>query len=176
MHVRVLPYDSSWPQRFDLERERVASALGDIVIALHHIGSTAVPGIRAKPIIDLLLEVTDQAELDRCSSRMESLGYEAKGEFGIPGRRYFRRNDANGERTHQVHAFAFGSGEVLRHLAFRDYLIANPEIAESYGDLKQRLAASFPNDIEGYSNGKDRFMKEHEAKALLWRARQPSGH
>ena len=170
MLVRVVPYDSSWSHRFDLERDRVASALGDIVVALHHIGSTAVPGIRAKPIIDILLEVTDQAELDRRSSRMESLGYEAKGEFGIPGRRYFRRNDAKGIRTHQVHAFAFGSGEALRHLAFRDYLIAHPRIAESYGDLKQQLAAQFPHDIEAYSNGKDGFVKEHEAKALLWRA------
>ena len=153
MLVRVVPYDPSWLHRFDLERDRVANALGDIVVALHHIGST-----------------TDQAERDRRSPRIESLGYEAKGEFGIPGRRYFRRDDANGIRTHQVHAFAFDSGEVLRHLAFRDYLIANPQVAESYGDLKEQLAARFPHDIEAYSHGKDGFVKEHEAKALLWRA------
>lgn len=138
--------------------------------ALHHIGSTAVPGIPAKPIVDILLEVSDLAELDRRASRMESLGYEAKGEFGIPGRRYFRRDDQHGVRTHQVHAFAVGSEDAVRHLAFRDYMIAHPQIAQSYGDLKLQLARRFPSDIEAYMDGKDGFVKEHQAKALLWRA------
>ena len=88
---------------------------------LHHIGSTAIPGIFAKPIIDLLLEVGNIGELDDRSSFMGELGYEAMGEFGIPGRRYDRKNNASGIRTHQVHAYESGSPEVERHIAFRDY-------------------------------------------------------
>jgi GrpB-like predicted nucleotidyltransferase (UPF0157 family) len=170
MIVRVVPHDPNWSGLFGIECGRIADALGDIVAALHHIGSTAVPGIPAKPIIDMLLEVSDLGELDRRAPRMESLGYEAKGEFGIPGRRYFRRDDEHRVRTHQMHAFHFGSEDVVRHLAFRDYMIAHPQIAQSYGDLKRQLAARFPSDIEAYMDGKDAFVKEHQAKALSWRA------
>jgi GrpB-like predicted nucleotidyltransferase (UPF0157 family) len=170
MIVRVVPHDPNWSGLFGIECGRIADALGDIVAALHHIGSTAVPGIPAKPIIDMLLEVSDLGELDRRAPRMESLGYEAKGEFGIPGRRYFRRDDEHRVRTHQMHAFHFGSEDVVRHLAFRDYMIAHPQIAQSYGDLKRQLAARFPSDMEAYMDGKDAFVKEHQAKALSWRA------
>ena len=170
MIVRVVPHDPDWPYLFALERDRIKLTLGDLVVALHHIGSTAVPRIPAKPIIDILLEVSDLAELDRRSSRMETLGYEAKGEFGIPGRRYFRCDNERGLRTHQVHAFRFGTEDVVRHLAFRDYMIAHPQISQAYGELKQRLAARFPNDMGTYSSGKHDFVKQHETKALAWRA------
>ena len=170
MIVRVVPHDPDWHCHFALERDRIKLALGDVVVALHHIGSTAVPRVPAKPIIDILLEVSDLAELDRRSSHMGTLGYEAKGEFGIPGRRYFRCDNEQGCRTHQVHAFRFGTEDVVRHLAFRDYLIAHPRISRAYGELKQRLAARFPNDTGAYSGGKDDFVKQHETKALAWRA------
>ncbi len=104
------------------------------------------------------------------AARMESLGYEAKGEFGIPGRRYFRRGNAVGVRTHQVHAFDVSSAQADRHLAFRDYLKSHPEVARAYGELKRRLAARFPNDIDGYMEGKDSFAKQYEAEGLAWRA------
>src|SRR5262245_57477550 len=171
MIIRVVPHDSDWSHQFELERGRIEAALGELVVALHHIGSTAVPGLLAKPIIDILLEASDLVELDQRTRDVEALGYEAKGEFGIVGRRYFRRDDERGVRTHQVHAFALGNEHTVRHLAFRDYMIAHPEIARMYGALKERLAAHHPNDIGAYSEGKDRFVKEHEAKALLWRAR-----
>jgi GrpB-like predicted nucleotidyltransferase (UPF0157 family) len=174
MIVRVVPHDFGWARSFELERGRIERALGDVVVLLHHIGSTAVPGICAKPIIDILLEASDLADLDRRAPDMEALGYEPKGEFGIPGRRYFRRDDEQGVRTHQVHAFAAGNENIIRHLAFRDYLIAHPQIAQEYGVLKERLAARFPDDIDAYSSGKDGFVKEHQAKALLWRANRPT--
>jgi GrpB-like predicted nucleotidyltransferase (UPF0157 family) len=101
---------------------------------------------------------------------MEWLGYEAKGEFGIAGRRYFRRDDERGVRTHQVHAFAIGSEDIVRHLAFRDYIIAHPQIARLYGELKRQLAERHPNDSGAYSEAKDVFVKEHQSKALLWHA------
>jgi GrpB-like predicted nucleotidyltransferase (UPF0157 family) len=101
---------------------------------------------------------------------MEALGYEAKGEFGIPRRRYFRRDDAAGIRTHQVHAFVAEDEHLHRHLAFRDYMIAHLPIARSYGELKERLARQFPNDMGAYVDGKDHFVKHHEAEALRWQA------
>lgn len=168
MIVRVVPHDPAWSRYFELERGRIEAVLGQVVVALHHIGSTAVPGLWAKPIIDILLEVTGLAELDRRTHDVEALGYEAKGEFGIAGRRYFRRDDEQGVRTHQIHAFAIGNVDIVRHLAFRDYMIAHPEIAKTYGDLKRRLAVDHPNDIGAYSAGKDSFVKEHQAMALSW--------
>ena len=169
MRVRVLPHDPAWKRAFDAEADAIARALGDLVAAVHHIGSTAIPGIPAKPIIDILLEVGDIARLDENPSALERLGYEALGEFGIPGRRYFRKDDAAGERTHQIHAFQTGSPETARHHAFRDYMIAHPESARAYGELKQRIALQHPNDIQAYMDGKDAFIREHQAKALVWR-------
>lgn len=104
--------------------------------------------------------------LDSKRSAMEQLGYEAMGEFGIPGRRYFRKDDASGIRTHHVHAFQSGSPEIERHLVFRDYMIAHPEAAQAYSLLKQRLAQEYPGDKEAYMDGKDPFIKEHLAQAI----------
>jgi GrpB-like predicted nucleotidyltransferase (UPF0157 family) len=144
--------------------------LGDVVVAIHHIGSTAIAGLPAKPIIDVLLEVKDIERLDRDTPRLEALGYEAKGEFGIPGRRYFRKDDARGIRTHHVHAFKAGNAHIARHLAFRDYMRAHPDEAQTYGALKQRLTHEHPHDSEAYIDGKDAFIKEQERRALAWRS------
>jgi GrpB-like predicted nucleotidyltransferase (UPF0157 family) len=151
-----------------VEAARIRSALGDLVVAVHHIGSTAIPGICAKPIIDILLEVDDIQMLEARSSELGDLGYEAKGEFGIPGRRYFRKESLAGVRTHHVHAFGSSAAAIERHLAFRDYMIAHPVIAQSYSSLKQRLAAAHADDLEVYMDGKDSFIKEHETKAIVW--------
>lgn len=137
--VEVVPHDPQWHDAFEAEAKRVGTALAENSVAIHHIGSTAIPNIHAKPVIDLLVEVRDLAKLDRQSSAMESLGYEVMGEFGIPGRRYFRKDDEEAIRTHQIHAFESSSREVERHLAFRDYLIANPEDAQEYSELKRKL-------------------------------------
>jgi GrpB-like predicted nucleotidyltransferase (UPF0157 family) len=169
MKVHVAPYDPSWPAKFTSEAECIRAALGSMAVAVHHIGSTAIPGIFAKPIIDMLLEVEDIQAFDALSSALTELGYEAKGEFGIPGRRYFRKESTEGMRTHQIHAFEKGSPASERHLAFRDYMIGQPAIAQSYSLLKQQLAASHPDDIEAYMDGKDSFVKEHEAKAITWK-------
>jgi GrpB-like predicted nucleotidyltransferase (UPF0157 family) len=170
--IRVLPYDHRWPELFEVEAGGLVRALGNVVVRLHHIGSTAIPSISAKPIIDILMELADLSALDRRTAEFEGLGYEAMGESGIPGRRYFRRNNASGVRTHQIHAFALGSPEVARHLAFRDYMIAHPDVARLYGDLKQRLAEQYADDTSAYMDGKDAFVKYHEARALEWRAQE----
>jgi GrpB-like predicted nucleotidyltransferase (UPF0157 family) len=142
--------------------------MGSNLMEIHHIGSTAIPGIHAKPIIDMLAVASDLATVDAGTAQMESLGYEVMGEFGIAGRRYFRRDNTAGERTHQVHTFQRGSPHIQRHLAFRDFLRAHMAIADQYAELKQRLAGAHPTDMEAYMDGKDGFVKEMEARALSW--------
>ena len=166
--VQVLPWQTTWPVAFEMEASQLAPVLRELGGTLHHIGSTSVPGLAAKPIIDLLLEVPDLAALDRRSDALVALGWEAKGEFGLPGRRYFRKADAQGHRTHHLHAFEAGSAEARRHLAFRDYLIAHPAVASAYGALKRTLAVAHPQDMEAYMDGKNSFIKDHEARALRW--------
>ncbi|KRG70960.1 GrpB family protein [Pseudoxanthomonas dokdonensis] len=166
--IRVVPHDPDWAAQYQAEARQVTAAVGAPLIALHHIGSTSVAGLAAKPIIDMLLEVTSLDALDRVTPAIEHLGYEAMGEFGISGRRYFRRDDAQGIRSHQIHAFAADTANVRRHLAFRDYLRAHRAVADQYGLLKQQLAQQHPADLGAYNDGKDSFVKEHERIALRW--------
>jgi len=161
----MVPHDPNWRQEFRQEAGRISAAAGSNAVAVHHVGSTAIPGIYAKPVIDLLLVIQDLAALDEKQLEMEALGYEARGEYGIAGRRFFRRDDKHGDRTHQVHAFEDGSPQIARHLAFRDYMIAHPETAQEYSDLKRELAAKHPEDIEAYMDGKDEFIQEVDKRA-----------
>ena len=170
--VEVVPHDPRWRNAFEAEAKHIAAALGENVVAVHHIGSTAISNIYAKPVVDLLVEVRDITEVDGRSSAMESLGYEVKGEFGIPGRRYFRKDNRGGIRTHQIHAFGTGSAEAERHLAFRDYMIAHPGDAQEYSELKMKLAEEHPQSMDGYMDGKDGFIKEIDRRAARWRTSQ----
>jgi GrpB-like predicted nucleotidyltransferase (UPF0157 family) len=162
--IAIVEYDASWPGLFEAERELLHQTLGDVVVDVHHVGSTAVPGLAAKPIIDILVEVTNVEALDGLNREMEAIGYKPKGEFGIPGRRYFQKG--GDERTHHIHAFARGDFNVTRHIAFRDYLRANPQIAREYGELKRRVAETCDNDIDRYCDGKDAYVKRIEAIAV----------
>jgi GrpB-like predicted nucleotidyltransferase (UPF0157 family) len=169
-NVEVVPHDPRWRDAFAAEATHIGAALGGNVVAIHHVGSTAIPGIYAKPIIDLLIEVADIARVDARGPAMQALGYEVMGEYGIPGRRYFRKNSQEGARTHHVHAFQAGSPDVARHLAFRDYMIAHPGDAQRYSDLKRKLAAEHPRNSEAYMDGKDGFIQEMDRTAARWRA------
>ena len=166
--VVVVPYDPRWPLEFECASSEVSVAMGAVVMAVHHIGSTSIPGLLAKPVIDMLAEVSDLSAVDQQATVMAGLGYEVMGEFGITGRRYFRRNDAQGRRTHQIHAFVAGCFHVIRHLAFRDYLRAHPTPTRQYGELKRRLAEAHPHDVEAYMDGKDAFVKHIELQAIAW--------
>ena len=170
MKIVLVAHDPSWLRKFESEASSIRTALGTEVIDIHHIGSTSIPGIAAKPIIDMLLEVTSVEKLGENTSVLEALGYEAKGEFGIPGRRYFRKDDAAGVRQFQVHAFAADSGQVNRHLAFRDYLRSHPAVAEEYSQLKRELAMQYPSDMEAYTDAKTPFIREVERLALAQRS------
>ncbi|MGC3971454.1 MAG: GrpB family protein [Pirellulales bacterium] len=175
MVVAVVPHDPRWAEMFAVEAGRVAAALGVDVAAVHHIGSTAIPGIYAKPILDLLVEAADLDEVDRRAGAMEALGYETMGEFGIAGRRYFRKDDAAGVRTHHVHLFLSGSPQVERHLAFRDFLRRRDDWAQKYSELKRRLAAEHRDDAERYMDGKHELIQEIDRQAARWRTRFLAG-
>ncbi len=166
MHVRVVPYTSAWVEQFEQEAAHIRQVLGDELVEIHHIGSTSVPGLQAKPIIDMLPLVRSIERVDGYNSAMQALGYEAMGELGIPGRRYFRKG--GDDRTHQAHVFQVGDPNIERHLAFREYLRVHADVAAHYGALKAELAQQFPEDIQGYMDGKDAFIKETERAALLW--------
>ena len=170
MNIVVVEYDPSWPARFSEESSTLKDLLGHHVIKIHHIGSTSVPGLRAKPVIDILMEVPDIKQLDRCNMLLEEIGYEVMGEYGIPGRRYFRKG--GNKRTRHIHAFQTGDPNLIRHLAFREYLIHHKQIAREYGELKSRIALMCANDIGNYSDLKDPFIQLHEKKAVDWYTRQ----
>jgi GrpB-like predicted nucleotidyltransferase (UPF0157 family) len=172
--VVVVPFEPHWVESFSHARDEAAVAIGPTLTAFHHIGSTSIPGIYAKPIIDMLAVVSDPGALDQRAPEMKSIGYAPMGEFGIPGRRYFRRDDSTGTRTHQIHAFQVGSPHIERHLAFRDFMRAHPAVATQYSELKRRLAAAHPHDIEAYMDGKDAFIEQVETRALVWVAAEYS--
>lgn len=171
-NIVIVPYNPLWPDLFWREADKIAVVFGRELVDIHHIGSTFVPGLSAKPIIDMMPVVRDVNDVDSFNPAMERLGYEPRGENGIPGRRYFcKGGDEN--RTHHVHIFGFENLEVARHLDFRDYLLAHPAEARHYADLKIMLAKQFPHDIESYMDGKDAFIKTIIQKARTWRLAQP---
>ena len=165
--VKVVPHDPNSSKLFKLEADKIAVILGQEVIAVHHIGSTAIPNISAKPLIDILVEVHDIEKIDEFDEEMIKLSYQPQGEFGIPRRRFFIKGD-DSTRTHHVHIFQTGDSEIERHLSFRDYMMAHPEEAQAYSRLKEELARRFPEDIESYMEGKDGFIKEIDRKAKAW--------
>jgi len=168
--IRVVPYDPAWPERFAAERDLLAPVFAPLDPVIHHIGSTAVPGLAAKPIIDVMIEVRAIEEVDGLDPEMRAAGFTPMGEFGIPGRRYFLHGlGPEEERSGQVHVFAAGAEDVNRHLVFRDYLIDHPGEAEAYGRLKTALARRHPDDIQAYMAGKDGFIKERQRRALRWK-------
>lgn len=168
--MNVIDYCPDWPVEYEKETAALRKALGEILVRVHHIGSTAVPGLAAKPVIDMLLEVTDLDALDALNASMRSLGYEPRGEFGIPGRRYFPKGgDA---RTHHVHAFAAGATQVLEHLAFRDYLRSHPKEIEAYGAVKRAASEAHRTDPKGYVAYKSAHVSALLNRALEWKQQQ----
>lgn len=167
--VEVTPYQEEWKQLFENENECLKNIFHSINVDIHHIGSTSVPGLSAKPIIDILLSADKLAYIDQATAQIVTAGYEAKGENGIPGRRYFQKSDKNGIRKVHLHAFEKDSHELHRHLVFRDYLIEHPEEAKKYAAIKEKAAKKYEYDIESYIAEKSPLVKELEQKALQWR-------
>jgi len=164
--VEVCPYNEKWALMFSEEAKKLQQIFKTEMIDIHHIGSTSVPQLKAKPILDIMPVVKDINIVDKYNGDMRSIGYEPKGENGIPERRYFEKGGDN--RSHHVHIYQIGNDEIKRHLAFRDYLREHPVEKKNYGEVKVKLAKQFPYDIKSYINGKDHLIKEIEAKSLNW--------
>jgi len=162
--VRVVPYDPAWRTLFDAEIARIApfAAAHEILIRLEHTGSTAVPGLAAKPILDILAGYDGDGERTRAIRALETAGYTYRGEQGIPGRDFFRRGE---KRQYHVHLTRVGSAFWDDHLTFRDHLRATPTAAEAYAELKLDLAARYPTERELYIEGKTEFVRETLARA-----------
>lgn len=164
--IEVAAPNPAWPRQYDVEAQLLRLVFGSELVAVHHVGSTAISGIYAKPIIDTMLVVCDIEAVASFNPVLESLGYKAWGENGIAGRRYFTRGTTL--RTHQIHAYQVGNPEIRRHLAFRDYLRAHPDKALVYSDHKRAVARQYPYDIYAYMDGKDALVKQLLAEALAW--------
>lgn len=162
--VEVLDYQTEWPLLFEKEKKILHQLFQENSHVVFHIGSTAVLGLAEKPIIDLMPVVYNMHQADTLNEEMEQLGYVVKGENGLPGRRYFEKG--GDYRTHHVHLFQIGNQEIIRHLAFRDYLRAHPKEAQRYGQLKKESALQYPNDIAAYIESKMTVVKEIEQLAL----------
>jgi GrpB-like predicted nucleotidyltransferase (UPF0157 family) len=170
---RLVPHDSQWKAHFAAQADRLRQCLGAVVVDIHHIGGTAIPDTHTKPVIDIALEVTSLAELDTFRAQIEAHGYEARGEHGIPGRRYFKKHaDTSGPGFH-VHAFAHGSEHVTRHIQFRDFLLHRPDIAQQYSALKTSLTTPDGTLVPDYTERKDAFVSRIVGLAARHASKDP---
>jgi GrpB-like predicted nucleotidyltransferase (UPF0157 family) len=166
MKVTIVEYRSEWRNMFENEKEVLKKALGEIPVQIEHIGSTAVVGLAAKPIIDMMIGLEDFSVADEFVPKITTLGYEyfKKYEDEMPYRRYFAKNQ-NGVRTHQIHMVEIGEEFWERHLLFRDYLRQNPEVLNKYAELKKQLAEQDWADVNEYADAKTEFIRSNENKA-----------
>lgn len=160
--VEIVKPNNQWPELFQAEAAKIKEALSPIFIDIHHIGSTAIPGLPAKPIIDIVPVVTNITKLKDCQKALENIGYDVHGEFGMPCRCFCTKGEP---RTFQLHIFEEGSAEIDRHLHFVNFLKSHPEKIKAYGDLKQQLAKEYPDDIQRYCEGKSEFVLDIDSQS-----------
>jgi GrpB-like predicted nucleotidyltransferase (UPF0157 family) len=174
MKVKIHPYDPNWPLLFELEKERLSMALGQHAISIQQIGSTSVPGLGAKPIIDILIAVASLELADRsCIQPVVNLGYEYVPEFEreTPQRRYFRKANTDGVRTHHIHMVVINSDWWVDHLLFRDYLRADGNARRAYEAHKRMLAEREWNTSNEYAEAKTGFISQMMVEAREWKQR-----
>lgn len=155
--VQISQYDASWPRLYAQEASRIRAAMGRLLLDIQHVGSTSIPGMQAKPIIDIAIAVSSFEESVVCVPDVEALGYTYRGEYGIPRRHYFVKGNP---RTHHLHIVENGSREWQTHLLFRNTLRADATLLRRYAELKQRLAREFSKDRQAYQDGKREFISE----------------
>lgn len=161
--MEVVEYDPAWPERFRALADRAASKLGDVALAIEHVGSTSVPGLDAKPVVDLDVVVRPE-DVERAIEQLAALGYVHRGELGIPGRHAFR--PPPGEPRHHLYLCVTGSDGLRDHLHFRDHLRAHPDAAAEYAALKRRLAQQHRGDREAYQRAKSAFIDSLTQRAI----------
>ncbi|SHS15202.1 dephospho-CoA kinase [Mycobacteroides abscessus subsp. abscessus] len=165
--TNIVPWSEEWASEFEKEAGLLKQIFQDNVIDIHHIGSTSIKTIGyAKPIIDILIAVHDISRVDRLNTSMLELGYEAKGENGIPGRRFFQKGGDH--RTHHVHVFQEGDNQINFHLDFKRYLLQHPKQAARYKQKKLELANQYPDAHHRYQEGKQVLVSELAQLATQW--------
>ena len=163
--VAIVEYDPAWPDRYEAMRARLGAALGPVAVRIDHVGSTAVPGMPAKPIIDIEVSVPDVADADSFRDAIEAQGFASR--MIEPGHHYFRPPPGL-PRDYQVHVCTIGSDWEWRHLLFRDYLRAHPGTAAEYAALKRDLATRHTLDRIAYNDAKGPFIEAVVDKAAKW--------
>lgn len=154
--IRIAPYDPEWPRVYAAERQRLAAAVSRLFLDIQHVGSTAVPGLAAKPIIDIAAAVRDFDEAAACVAPIVALGYTYHGENGIARRHYFVGGSPTLFHLHVLEARGLDWHE---HLLFRDYLCDHPEAVAEYARLKRDLAQRYAGDRAGYTDAKAPFIR-----------------
>ena len=149
-HVVVVPYDPQWPQAFQKIATELRAALGTYAVGIEHVGSTSVPGLAAKPVIDIDVVIADYSVFPAVRERLQAIGYVHEGDLGIVGREAFRYADKPHLQTHHLYVCPQDSEALRSHLVFRAYLRAHPEAVEWYGRIKQEAARLYQYDIDGY--------------------------
>lgn len=156
--VIVVPYSEAWPRDFEEIALRIRAALSGLLLRIEHVGSTSVPGLSAKPIIDIDAVIGDQSALGDVVSALEKIGYRYEGDLGIAGREAFKYEGEDPLPKHHLYVCPRDSAELKRHIAFRDYLLSHPGAAEEYGRIKEEGAALYPYDIDKYIGFKAPFI------------------
>ena len=154
--ITVVDYDPAWPSQFETLGSIISSAVGDIAIAVEHVGSTSVPGPAAKPIIDIDVVVASTADVSVAIERLAVIGYVHRGNLGVEGREAFGSPPELPQR--HLYVCLQGATALQNHLALREYLRRNSDSAAKFGILKKQLAARFPNDMDAYIDGKTDFV------------------
>lgn len=163
--IRLVDYDLKWPILYQVEKASILGVIDDFIVDIQHIGSTAVPGMAAKPIIDIMVAIRDLALIEKCIQPLQTIGYEYLGEYGIPERHYFRKPPGHPHSTHHLHMVERESDFWERHILFRDYLRVHSEEAHQYYQLRKDLAAKFASDRDAYTDAKTLFINSVVNKA-----------
>jgi len=165
---RIVPYNPIWKDFFATEAKILSKQLGTSLVAIHHIGSTSITDMPAKPIIDILIEVTSLLRLDESSQAFAARDYEVRGEYEMPERRYFSKKPTEEVLGYHIHAYKVGDYQIRRHLGFRDYLQQKPHIAAQYVEIKRKLSNSDGVLVESYQNAKKPWVDRISLEALRY--------
>jgi GrpB-like predicted nucleotidyltransferase (UPF0157 family) len=166
-------YDAHWPEQFEVLRSRIAPVLAALAAAIEHIGSTAVPGLAAKPIIDIDVLLRSTADLPEAITLLAILGYQHRGDLGVPGREAFR--PPPNDLPHHLYVCVPECVEYTRHVTFRNHLRRHHEEAHSYERLKRALAVEYRNDREAYNLAKTAFVEAVLQSAAMMEHSAPAG-
>ena len=155
--IEILEYDLKWPEVFGREADALKESVGELILQIEHVGSTSVPGLAAKPIVDIMVAVAELDSIGPAIPNFEKLGYEHCGEMGVPGRIFFKKY-IDGKRAFHIHTVEPDTNAWFQLVPFRDYLIAHPDEAREYEKLKRKLAVRFEHNRDAYSKQKHSFI------------------